>query len=406
MPDRRPRAASGLERTPVDGTSRRRVALLIETSNAYARGLLHGIIAFVRDHPGWIVDFPEISRGELATDFLQRWRGDGIIARIETQPIATALARRKRIAIVDTSAGRFLPNVPWVESDDLAVATLAFDHFNQRSFQQLAYCGDDRFHWSRLRQQAFQQIAATKRVPIATWNLPARLSPAAAQRRLIQWLQGLPRPIGILACYDLMGRWLLETCREASLAVPGEVAVLGVDDDHFICNLTTPSLSSVQLDAPRTGYLAATLLDAQMDGKPIPTLGHYIAPLGIAARGSTDTQALGDPMLATALQFIHQRAHEGIRVDDVLRHVPLSRRVLESRFRKWLGRSPHEEIERVRMAQVMRLLRESDLSIDQIATRTGFPDSRYMATAFKRRTGQSPRSFRAASTGPNAEQRQ
>jgi len=120
---------------------RRSVALLIETSNAYARGLLAGIMAYVRQHQPWSIYLPELGRGDVPP----KWRGDGIIARIETKAIARTVARTK-LPVVDVSAGRHVRSVPWVETDDAAISKLAVEHLLERGFRHLAFCGERRFN--------------------------------------------------------------------------------------------------------------------------------------------------------------------------------------------------------------------------------------------------------------------
>jgi LacI family transcriptional regulator len=152
----------------------------------------------------------------------------------------------------------------------------------------------------------------------------------------------------------------------------------------------------VASDPRRTGYVAAELLDAMMAGKRVPATPHRIDPLGICTRQSTDVLLLDDQDVVAALRFIREHACEGIDVGDVLREAPLSRRMLEFRFRKHLGRTPHQEIERVRLDHVKRLLRETDLSLDTIARRTGFSSESYLSVAFKRVTRTTPDKFRRA----------
>jgi LacI family transcriptional regulator len=371
---------------------------LIETSNAYARGLLEGIVSYVQRHGPWSLYLPEMRRGELPPGWLPRWRGDGVIARVENREIARAL-RRTRLPAVDVSAARQLPDAPWVETDDAAIARTAAEHLARRGFRQFAYCGDPRFNWSRWREEHFAGAVAAAGGSLAIFQSPA--SPAAAQswsaerERLVAWIRSLPKPVGILACYDIQGQRLLDACREADVAVPEEVAVLGVDDDRLLCNLCSPPLSSVVPNAPRTGYTAAELLDRLMRGEPVPDREHLIPPTGVAERQSTDVLAIDDPHVAAAVRFIREHACDGIDAGDVLRQAAVSRRMLESRFRKAVGRTPHGEILRVRMERVKQLLAETDLTLEVIADRTGFRHVEYLSVAFKRETGEPPGRFRS-----------
>ncbi|WP_145262769.1 DNA-binding transcriptional regulator [Planctomycetes bacterium Pan216] len=376
---------------------RRGVALLIETSNAYARGLLEGIVAYIREHDEWSVHLPEQERGARPPDWLRNWRGDGIIARIESEAIANAVATT-RLPFVDVSAARRLPGYPWVETDDAAIAKLAANHLLERGFQHLAYCGESPFNWSRWREEHFVEIANRAVGACATFEAKSRFAPGYSwnreRSRLRRWIERLPKPIGVMACYDIRAQQLLDVCRESNIAVPEEVAVIGVDDDQLLCDLCSPSLSSVIPDALGTGYEAARLLDRLMSAEEVEPDAHLVAPLGVATRRSTDILAIDDPDIAKALRYIREHACDGINVNDLTRVLPLSRRVLESRFQQLLGRTPHETIVEQRIDRVRQLLRETELPLAVIAERSGFRHVEYMSTLFRRRVGVPPSHFR------------
>jgi LacI family transcriptional regulator len=197
-----------------------------------------------------------------------------------------------------------------------------------------------------------------------------------------------------MACYDFKGQQVLDVCAELGIAVPEQVAVIGVDNDSHLCSLCTPPLTSVVPDTRRAGYEAARLLDRLMQGSPVPADAILVKPVGIVDRQSTDVYAIDDADVVRALRFIRAHACEGIRVADVLREVSLSRRVLESRFRELLGRTPHAEIHRLQMERACRLLTETDLPLVQVASQTGLAHAEYLSVAFKRHTGLSPRDYR------------
>ncbi len=211
---------------------------------------------------------------------------------------------------------------------------------------------------------------------------------------MAEWLQQLPKPIGVLACYDIAGQELLEACKIANLAVPDSVAVLGVDNDELICNLTSPPLSSIQSDATRTGFLAASLLDEIMSGIGREPELHLIEPLRVVTRQSSDILAVSDPIVARALQLIRERVDEDLAVSTVQRYVGLSRRALDYRFVRVLGRTVHEEITRTRMERLASLLMSTDWTLPRLAERLQFSHSEYMGIAFKKFTGKSPGEYR------------
>ena len=374
----------------------KRVALLIETSNAYARGLLQGIISYMREHGSWSVYLAEHGRGDRPPSWLGTWNGDGIIARVETPTIANAL-RQVKVPVVDVSASRLIPSLPWFETDDAAFAQLAAEHLIGRGFRQFAFCGDPHFNWSNWREEHFIRAIAGEGFPCSTYAPTRKFSKddTAQVEDIASWIRKLPKPVGVMACYDLRGVQLLDACSRLGLAVPEEVAVIGADNDELLCELSHPPLSSVIPNTHRTGYEAAVLLDQLMEGaKGKSGATHLISPLGVATRQSTNILAIEDPSMAKALHFIRQNACTGIKVADVLTIVPLSRRMLENRFMKFIGRSPHEEIIRVRVERVRQLLTETKLSLADIAERTGFTHAEYLTVVFRNKTGLTPGKYR------------
>jgi LacI family transcriptional regulator len=217
-----------------------------------------------------------------------------------------------------------------------------------------------------------------------------------AEAEVAHWVEALPRPVGLMACNDIRGQQVLNACREVGIAVPEEVAVLGVDNDDVLCDLSYPTLSSIVPDTHRIGHEAAALLERMIGGESPPRKSTLIPPLGVVTRRSTDVLAIEDRHLARAVRFIREHACEGITVEDVLEHVPLSRSVFERRFDQLFGHTPKAEILRARLDRLKQLLAETELPLKQIAFKVGFEHAEYMNVFFKERTGQTPGQFRAA----------
>lgn len=397
-----PLRSPGSPAASLDAWRRRpRVALLVESSNAYGRGLLRGVASYARAHGEWSIQLPEMGRGGPVPDWLEHWRGDGILARIETEEMAAAV-RARGVPAIDLSAARLVPELPWVEVDESAVARLAVDHLYGRGFRHLAFVGDERFPWSLLRGAAFEREATRESRSVAVFQQPRPTPHTSATDRvaaLTEWLAQQPRPLGVFACFDQMGRELLDVCRAIGALVPEEIAILGVDDEEVLCDLCDPPLSSVTLDAEGAGRIAAELLARRMAGEELGNMGRFVEPLDLVQRRSTDVLAIEDPVLARALNYIHHHASAGVRVEDVLAVVPVSRRSLEARFRERLGRSPHQEILRARIERIRGLLVDTDLTIAEIAHRTSFPHVEYLTVAFKRALGCTPTEYRARVAG-------
>jgi LacI family transcriptional regulator len=358
---------------------------------------LDGIIAYQREHELWSIYLGEQQRGARPPQWMKSWKGDGIIARIETEEIA-AVVRRSGLPTVDVSAARLIPDLPWVETEDITIARMAARHLMDRGFRTLAYCGEPVFNWSSWREHHFVEFARHDGCECHVYRGKASIEKGYSwtreRARMSAWVQGLPKPAGVMTCYDIKGQQLLDMCRDLDIAVPEQVAVIGVDNDVRLCRLCTPTLTSVIPDTRRAGYEAAQLLDRMMLGEKVDAQGILIPPTGIANRRSSDVNAIQDKDVVTAMRFIREHACDGITVADVLRVVPLSRRMLEYRFHKLVGRSPHAEIVRIRIERTSQLLRETTLSLAQIANRTGFSHANYLSVAFKKQSGMSPLAYR------------
>jgi LacI family transcriptional regulator len=389
----------------VENRSRRRfalphVALIVETSTAYGRAILIGISQYVREYGPWTVYIEQRSLQDPAPPWLERWAGDGIIARASTPQSARKLAKTG-VPTVDLNDQVRGLGLPQIHSDHAAIARLAADHLIDRGFRHFAYFGFPIFEWSVRRQEAFTNhvLAAGHQFHE---GLPGRRVHWSHQQAswedeiegVAQWVKRLPKPLGIMAGNDIRGIQMLDACRRAGVAVPEEVAVVGVDNEELVCLLAYPPLSSVVPDAYRVGSESAALLDQMMKGHPVTEMLRSIPPVSVATRQSSDVTAIANPCLASAMQFIRESACQGIGVDDVLTHLSVSRSVLQRLFRKELGQTILDAITATRMQRVKQLLAETDLSLNEIADRAGFSYVEYLSTSFRHHTGQSPSSYR------------
>ncbi|MFT7676806.1 MAG: LacI family transcriptional regulator [Planctomycetota bacterium] len=374
---------------------RKSVALLIETSHEYARDLLRGVSNYAKQAHAWSIYMGEGQRGGPPPSWLEGWDGHGIIARVESQAMADAIAATG-LPVVDVSAARLLPEIPWVETDDEEIAILAAEHLLERGFRHFGFCGDTHYKWGRWRCEAFIRHLSQRGFKVSIFDPPIN-SPFPSEpavEALEGWIRSLPKPIGVMTSHDLMGRQVLDSCRRIDIAVPESVAVVSVDNDSVLCALSDPPMTSIVPDGMRAGFRAAEILDAMMGGEHQSREANLIKPIGLVTRQSTDVSAIEDAEVAKALNCIRRRACEGIKVQDVLDVVSISRRSLEARFRNALGRTPHQEIQRVRMRRVRELLKGTDLTIAAIAQRAGYHHVEYLTVAFRREVGMPPSVWR------------
>jgi LacI family transcriptional regulator len=382
----------------------KRVMLLIESSRAYGRGCLLGVAAYVRSHGRWSILHIERGLTEGIPKFLKSWEGDGVISRIENAKIAKAVADLG-VPAVDLRGSHRPAGGAMLDTDPRIVTRMAAEHFLDIGFRNFAYIGYPGVDFSERRIVAFQDYLTSRGmvVHVYTPHLPSHLSTdilgweargELEGASIAEWLQSLPRPLAVLACNDVRGRQIIDACIRSDLSVPEEVAVIGVDDDEVICELSNPPLSSVQPDTLRLGYEGAALLDSMMNGGPPPVDTIFIPPKGIAHRLSSEAAAVDDREVAAAMQLIRDHACEGMTVQDVVTRLHISRSTLERRFQAAFARSPSTEIERVRMSRAKLLLMETRYKLSKIAAITGYGSASQFATAFKRYTTFTPGEFR------------
>jgi LacI family transcriptional regulator len=369
--------------------------LLVETSLVYGRRILRGIANYVQGRQPWSIVLAEPADQTRPPAWLERWRGDGVICRFTTPQLVRALAKTK-VPFVDLSDHADL-GLPRIWSDHRAIGRLGAEHLLERGLRHFGFCGLRGGEWSTLRRDGF--VDAVRQAGLSAGVCQSRSQerqPAPSeedQRTLIAWLKSLPKPVGVMASNDWSGQRVLNACRSAGLTVPEEVAVVGVDNDELVCNLCDPPLSSVIPNPAQIGYEAAARLDALMSGGAAqPPL--LIAPLGVAARRSSDVLAIDDPDIAAAVRYIRETACNGIEVAQVLEHVAMSRSHLERGFHKFLGRTPQQEIRLAQTKRVKQLLADTDLSLAQISRLAGYKHPEYMSYAFKRETAQTPGQYR------------
>jgi LacI family transcriptional regulator len=329
---------------------------------------------------------------------LRGWKGDGVMLRVEDPRVARA-AKECGVPVVDLSSAGMLPKAPSVHSDVRAEAAVAFNHLWERGLRNLGYCGEKNYLWATAQYERFKELAQAAGVAVLAYLQPLRLNQsrgwAADRQSLAKWLRGLHKPVGIFACNDIRGHQVLDACRFAGLVVPDDVAVIGVDNDVVRCSLSDPPLSSVAPSTRRAGYLAAELLAQLMAGKRVEPGLRLLQPLGVVARRSTDALVVTDTDVATALRFIRTNANRPIDVKQLLQVVPLSRRALEGRFVRLLGRTPHEEILRYRLERAKQYLCDTDLPIKTVAQRVGVGTPEYLSVLFRRSLGTTPSGYRA-----------
>ncbi|MBI2478638.1 MAG: XylR family transcriptional regulator [Planctomycetia bacterium] len=375
-----------------------RVGLLLHYTYSFYRDVLGGVRQFVETRPTWTFLPVFLERQHL------RWRGklppDGLLASLDTPAFARAVEGWSRPIV---NVGAVLHDLPYprVAVDNRAVGRLAAQHFLERGLKNFAFLGHPRHLASEEREAAFcAAILETDCEPARSYHTrrDRPYDPSGRQWyvdwHVHRWLLELRKPVGIFVAGDIFGVALTEICRELNLRVPEDVALLGVNNDHLYCHLSRPPLSSVSVNAGRIGYEAGALLDRLLAGQEPPQEPVLVSPGRVHVRRSSEVLAIDDEDVVAAARFIREHAYLPITVTDVLDVVAVSRRSLEQRFRRALGRGLAQEIRRVRVERCKQLLAETDFKMPAVAQHSGFSSEFHLATVFRREVGMTPTDFR------------
>lgn len=357
---------------------------------------------FARTQVDWSLLHQEMMLDSELPDWIEQAGINGVIARVDTHTIAPL--RHLRVPIVDVRCNRKFQGVPQVETDNEAVARLAFEHLWERGFRKFAFSGFRFASYSLARRDHFHNMVREAGCELSIYESggsPSGTLTAQEQsgvydlQQMAEWIDSLDRPTGILVCNDIRGQQLMNACRSVNVSIPDDIGVIGVDDDDAICMMCDPTLSSVRPNAERVGYRAAEVLHGMLSGIAPEQETEYITPLSVTERQSTQVVAVEDEELARVCRFIRMAACDGINVADVVDFSSLSRRPLERRFREELDITPRELITDIQIQRVKQLLRETDMTLEQISKRTGYSHKERLSAVFKRETGQTPGCYRA-----------
>lgn len=380
---------------------KQKVLLLIESSRGYGRGCLRGVADYCRIYGNWQVIHVERTMNEQLPDGIRNWKLDGIISRAEELSISAAIDELG-VPTVDLRGSYVPANGVSFDTDHAACAALAVEHFCQRGLRDVAFCGYGGVDFSDARGAAFQELARRKGCRCHYFASPADRSSHISRELLaegddtdlVAWLKTLPAPCGVFACNDVRGRQVLRACAEAEIAVPEQLALVGVDNDNDICDLAIPNMSSIEPDAHQIGFQGATYLAELMNGGTVARRT-YVRPKGVVVRASSDFIAIGDREMAGILHYIGSHACEGLTVEMICQRFRLSRSSLERRLKKAIGRNAKAEIDRVRIERAKLLLRETDRKLLAVANHVAYSSAAKFAVAFKRITGVTPGEFRS-----------
>jgi len=379
------------------------ITVLFNANKVYDRQIIEGIGSYLQSSKvDWDLYLEEDFMARL--DHLDEWSGDGIIADYDNPEIQVALQKAK-VPVVGVGGsyrepGDY-PDVPYVATDNFELVNAAFQHLRQKGIQRFAFYGapvDEHHRWAQERENAMLELTAKEGYECYVYRgHPIR--PETWQytiKRLADWLRSLPTPIGIVAVTDARARHLLQVCDHIGMLIPDRMSVIGIDDDEIARFLSRVSLSSVKQGCLEMGFQSAKLLHKILDGYKGPKRPILVPPERVAERQSTDYKAIADPNVMQAMHFIRQNACRGIKVDQVLDYVGVSRSNLENRFKDERGHSIHTEIHNEKLQKACKMLGETEESTSQIAKICGYPSLQYMYAVFKKHYQKTPIEYREA----------
>lgn len=365
----------------------------------YDHRIRQGIGHYARDH-NWHLTVDECAR------IPRGWTGDGVLTVIHSRSDMARYLRQLTIPAVDMSFYRPDLPLPRVIGDHAQIGALAAEHFAERGFRHAAWFSTARSPIQALRLEGFAEGCASLGLDtpqIWIWEDAAR-GFRDDWKRMRLWLERLlrqaPKPIAVFTHNDYDAANVQDACRSVGIAVPDEVAMLGVDDNELICLNQPVPLSSIAHDLVRVGYESAALLDGLISGAAPPPKPILIPPTGIVLRQSTDFTAVSVPPVRAAMRFIRENFGRSFGIDEIAAAAGVSRSTLDRLFRQHLNRSTHREVLRTRLAAVKHLLLHTDISVADIARQTGFCHAQYLNNVFRAEAGLTPRKYRERHTVP------
>lgn len=392
------------------------MSCLLDVSGAAAQEVLAGVYQYALEQKGrWLLHVEP--HPWTAIESLARGNAHGALVCSSNPDLLAALAALRLPAIgirYGMDYDRAFTNCPlcYFDFDDRAIGRLAAEHLLSLGVGHLAYVGlasEQGDCSSARREAAFCQRAADAAVACSLRRVAPITSEnwSQVQHELSPWLQSLPQLTGLLAYNDHYARSVLDICRGAEIRVPLEIALLGVNNDAVLCELSPTPLSSIQGPGRTLSYEAAKKLNGLMlAGSVAKPAAQLLVPAGVVVRQSTDCRKVSDGDVAIALEYIAKHAHEHLQVQDVVEAAGVSRATLKRKFDALLGHSISQEIRRRQMEMAQRLLRTSELSVRQIAKRSGFSSAEYLTAVFKTTLGTTPKAYRDRSKAQAATQRE
>jgi LacI family transcriptional regulator len=372
------------------------VVVMIKIEHAFDRRAFSGMAAAAHASGDTVLHFAPSDDDEQPPANLDF---DGIVLSSDNNEWISQILKLGKPCVNITNHPEAHAKVPMIGTDDEAIGRMAAQHYIDRGFRHFAFFCDPYVSYFFPRRDAFVKALAEAGFscevgpPATVPNLEVHAQEWS--EHAAKWLSSLPRPVAVFSPWDMIAREAMVACQLAQLRIPEDVSVIGVDDDEMACMTTWPPLSSINTPAKRIGFEAVRLLQSMiLDGASPPAKPMLFPPTEVVVRGSSSETAVDDAEVAMAMNFIRTHLAQRLSVDNLVEHTAISRRALERRFLRTIGRTPMEEIRRARVERAKRLLVETDLSLAEVARRSGLVRLQRLCSVLKEDTGKTPLQFR------------
>jgi LacI family transcriptional regulator len=378
-----------------------RIILLTDFSEEYAKLLLKGIAKYSKEHEPWVIckmplSYRDVNGIEGVVKWALGWKADVIIGQFYPTDNVKLFPENGIIAVAQDFITRFR-DIPNITGAHHLAGKIGARYFIQKGFKYFAFYGFKDIVWSQERSDGFMEELKNRGFEDCYFEYQNEDLDDLwyyQSEPLKNWLKTLPKPIAIMACDDSRAIHITQLCRQLNIRIPAEVAVLGVDNDESVCTLFDPPLSSLNQAVEKGGYEAAQLIDKMLNDPTLPIQDIVVYPTNVVTRESTDIYATEDKYISNALQIIHQHSDGRISVNEIVDRLPLSRRLLEIRFKEVTGLSIYNYILNLRIDKFAQRLLESKLPIIEIVMDMGFFDYKNISRQFKQIKGCTPSEYR------------
>ena len=376
-----------------------KLLLLCDYNREPERRLLRGVVKYANECGGW--EFISINPAlrnspDMAMEIITHAKENEVDAIIGNWPgIIADEARKLNIPVILRKFSNYPHDFPLLSCNNKEIGDIAANYFTERHYKSFAFFGLDNVDWSTERLEGFKDRVVLQ----GTFSHILVESIDSYDPKVEQWLVDLPKPVALYACNDQCAQYITEACRRARIRIPEEIAVMGTDDDEFLCNITYPGITSIKLDFDKQGYELAQKIDLMAGTSCIKPYRIPLEPVEIVERGSTLRYKINDPYVRTIVDRMEKHFTEDINITDLIKDIPLSRRSIELRFKEDMAPySMLKFLNMLRIRQFANILRNSDIPVSQAAELAGFFDPYKVFRLFRKHYGCSPLEYRKKQT--------